>query len=120
MREKKIIEKESEKERTKDKEKNGYSSFHFELFFLCGDSFLKGFQKKLPSEEFKISNLDPLFGDEVYHMKEIEVTTEESKTLILSSMLNDEPNSYCNSACASNHAKSSIFMPKDKVYIKDQ
>ena len=35
MREKKIIEKESEKERTKDKEKNGYSSFHFELFFLC-------------------------------------------------------------------------------------
>ena len=63
-----------------------------------------------------------MFDDEISHVRKIEdeVVMKESKTLILSSMLNDEPNSYCNYAYASNHAKYSILMLKDKFYIKDQ
>ena len=46
--------------------------FHSNPLFLCGDSLLKGFQKELPCEEFKISNFDPLFDDEISHVKGIE------------------------------------------------
>lgn len=56
MTEKKMIEKESKKERTKDKEKNEYSSFHYDPLFVWVDSFFRGFKKEFPSEEFKISN----------------------------------------------------------------
>ena len=63
-----------------------------------------------------------MFHDEVFHVKEIEdkVSMEECRTLILSSKLNNELISYCNSICMSNHAKSFILMPKKELYIKVQ
>ena len=91
--------------------------------FVCEDSLFKGFQEELPCVEFKISCSTLLFDDEVSHVKmenEDEVSMEESKTLILSSNLNDEINSYCNFVCASNHAKSFVIMPKEELYIKNE
>ena len=51
--------------------------------------------------------------------KKVEVSMEKCKTLILFSK-NDGLNSYCNSLCASNHAKSFVLIPKEELYIKDQ
>ena len=111
------------KERAKDKEKCEYSSFYFNPLFVCEDSLFKGFQKELLCAEFKIPCSTLLFDDEVSHVKKEnkdEVPMEECKTLILSSNLNDEINSYCTFICASNHAKSFVLMPKEELYIKDQ
>ena len=93
-----IIEKKSEKERAKDKDKYGYSSFYSDPLFIYEDSLLKGFQKELPCAKFKIPCFTQLF-DDVSHAKkenEDEVSMEECKTLILSSNLNDDISFYGN------------------------
>lgn len=63
--------------------------FHSDPLFVCEDSFLKGFQEEVPSEECKIPNSDPLFGDKVSYVKGIK-DEKEWKPLILSTKLNDE------------------------------
>lgn len=81
-----------------------------------------GFQEELPSEECNISYFNSLFDDEVSHVNEIkdENSLEECKTLILSSKLNDELNSYCKFVCVSNHAMSFVLILKEEIHIKDQ